>query len=106
MQSVVRHATQITITPAYCNESAYTTTALILRSLTKYLPNRIDTAYNWKHVPGLEFANRDSMNSDSIDIIIGADLFGMLVLETVFEKVPNMSLPRKILFSAGFFLDQ
>ena len=40
MQSVMRHATQITITPAYCNESAYTTIALILRSLTKYLSNR------------------------------------------------------------------
>ncbi|XP_018371806.1 PREDICTED: uncharacterized protein LOC108766801 [Trachymyrmex cornetzi] len=58
-------------------------TALILRSLTKYLPNRVDTAHNWKHVAGLELADRDPMSSDLIDIIIGADLFGMLVLDGV-----------------------
>ncbi|KYM98772.1 hypothetical protein ALC62_10500 [Cyphomyrmex costatus] len=80
MRSVVRHAAHITITPVCRDGPAYTTTALILRSLTKYLPNRVDTAYNWKHVAGLELADRDPMSSDPIDIIIGADLFGMLVL--------------------------
>ena len=71
----------------------------------KYLPNRIDIAYNWKHVTGLEFTGCDPMSSDPIDIIIGADLFGMLVLNGV-RKSSDMSLPRKILLKAGFFLDQ
>jgi len=52
------NAVQITITPAYRDESAYSTTALILRSLTKYLLNRVNTVYNWKHIAGLELANR------------------------------------------------
>jgi len=103
MQFVVRHAIQITITPAFRDGSAYTTTAFILR-LTKYLLNQVNTAYNWKRVAGFEFADNNPMNSETIDIIIGADLFGMLILN-VFERVPNMNLPRKIRHSAGFFPD-
>ena len=82
MQSVVRHAVQITITSAH-RGPAYATTAFILRSLTKYLSDRVDTAYKWKHVAELEFADCDPMSSDPIDIIIGADLFGTLVLDGV-----------------------
>ncbi|KYN39315.1 hypothetical protein ALC56_06302, partial [Trachymyrmex septentrionalis] len=50
--------------------------------LTKYLPDRVDTAYKWKQVAGFELADRDSMSSDPIDII-GADLFGIFVLDGV-----------------------
>ncbi|KAG5327787.1 YI31B protein, partial [Pseudoatta argentina] len=41
----------------------YTTTAFILRSLTKYLPNRVDIVYHWKNVAGLELADRMAKNS-------------------------------------------
>jgi len=55
MQSVVRYVVQITITPASRDGPAYYDRVhlFILRSLTKYLLNRVDTAYNWKHVAGL-----------------------------------------------------
>jgi len=88
MQSV-HHAVQITITPAYRNGFAYWTIALILRLLIKYLLDRINIVYNWKHIAGLKFTDSDSMNSDSIDIIIGADLFGMLVLNDVRKDSEN-----------------
>ena len=73
--AVLRHTAQITIIPAYRDRPAYTTTAFILRSLMKYLSNQINTMNNWKHVTGLELANRDPMSSGPIDIIIGTDLF-------------------------------
>ncbi|XP_029166951.1 uncharacterized protein LOC114937603 [Nylanderia fulva] len=83
MQSVVRHAAHLTITPANRDELAYSTTALILRSLTKYVPNRISTTGTWNHVDGLQLADSDPMSTDPIDMIIGADLYGMLVLDGV-----------------------
>ncbi|KYN02013.1 hypothetical protein ALC62_07192, partial [Cyphomyrmex costatus] len=89
MQSVARHAAQITITPASSEGPAYTTTALILRSLTKYMPSRVRSAYNWKHLTGLQLADRDPMSSEPIDVIIGADLVGMLVLEGVRQGNEN-----------------
>jgi len=61
MQSIVR---QTTITLAYRDGLAYSTIAFILRSLTKYLPNRVNTVYNWKHIAGLELADNDSMSSN------------------------------------------
>ncbi|XP_032689796.1 uncharacterized protein LOC116853053 [Odontomachus brunneus] len=73
----------MTITPACRDGSAYITAAFILPSLTKYLLNRVEIAYNWKHVAELELADHDPMSSDPIDIIIGADLFGKLVLDGV-----------------------
>jgi len=39
--------------------------------------------YKWKHVAGLELADRDPMSSDSIDIIIGTDLFGTPIFDGV-----------------------
>ncbi|XP_018392969.1 PREDICTED: uncharacterized protein LOC108772023, partial [Cyphomyrmex costatus] len=89
MQSVARHAAQITITPASSEGPAYTTTALILRSLTKYMPSRVRSDYNWKHLTGLQLADRDLMSSEPIDVIIGADLVGMLVLEGVRQGNEN-----------------
>jgi len=100
MQSVVRHAIQITITPASRDgqyDRVYTSI------INEIFTNRVNTAYNWKHVAGLELADRNPISSNPINIIMGANLFGMLVLN---EKVPNMSLSCKIRYSAGFFLDQ
>ncbi|XP_011687752.1 PREDICTED: uncharacterized protein LOC105449960 [Wasmannia auropunctata] len=82
-QSIVRSAAQITITPVSREGPAYSTTALILRSLTKYIPSRMNTACTWKHVAGLKLADSEPMSSDPIDLIIGADLFGLLVLDGV-----------------------
>ncbi|KYM85827.1 hypothetical protein ALC53_04412 [Atta colombica] len=49
----------------------------------KYLLYQVNTAYNWKHVAGLELADSNPMSSKPIDIIIGANLFGMLILNGV-----------------------
>jgi len=47
--------------------------------------------YNWKHIDGLKLADSDPMSSDSIDIIIGANLFGKLVLNDVQQGSENES---------------
>lgn len=89
MQSVVRHSAVITITPAHCDEPSFSTTALILRSLTKYLPSKVKTSPTWGHITGLTLADHDPMNTDPIEVIIGADLFGMLVLDGVRKGSEN-----------------
>jgi len=68
--------------------------SLIHRSLCKYFleskkPNRIYSAHNWKHV-WFELSDSNTMSWDSIDIIIGVNLFGMLVINDVcFEDSEN-----------------
>ncbi|KYM96858.1 PREDICTED: uncharacterized protein LOC108778993 [Cyphomyrmex costatus] len=79
-QTSVRHAAHLTITPSNADAPVYTTTALILKSLTRYLPNRLDIQMQWSHLNGLSIADPDPAGSDPIEIIIGADLFGSFIL--------------------------
>ncbi|XP_029172121.1 uncharacterized protein LOC114941332 [Nylanderia fulva] len=82
-QTNVRHAVHLTITPSNADTPVYRTTALILKSLTRYLPNRLDIPEQWPHLNGLSLADPDPAGSDPIEIIIGADLFGSLILDGV-----------------------
>ncbi|XP_077280836.1 uncharacterized protein LOC143907758 [Temnothorax americanus] len=91
----IRHAAQITITLAFSDGPAYSSTALILRSLTKYVPSRTKTTYQWHHVAGLQLADDSLMSSDPIDLIIDADLFGLLVLEGVRKGSVNEPTAQK-----------
>lgn len=82
-QSVVRHTAHVTITPASSDGPAYSTNALLLKSLTRYSPSRLTTNSRWNHIAGLELADSKPMSNDPIDIIIGADLFSLIILEGV-----------------------
>ncbi|XP_046145641.1 uncharacterized protein LOC123988926 [Osmia bicornis bicornis] len=83
IQSWANHTARITITPLVRTEPVYSTTAIILKTLTQYTPKRHSSVTNWNHIAGLELADTDPMSSDPIDIVIGADLFGQLLLDGV-----------------------
>lgn len=82
----MRRAAQITVTPASCNGPAYSITALILRSLIKY---RIESILPVIGSILLELTDSELMSP--IDVIIGADLFGMLVIDSVRKGSENES---------------
>ncbi|XP_024887554.1 uncharacterized protein LOC112464651 [Temnothorax curvispinosus] len=88
-KSIIRHAVTITLTPTSCDGPAYSTTALIMKSLTRYKPSRVNSMRSWKHITGLKLADSEPMNLDPIDLIIGADLFGFLLLEGVRKGAEN-----------------
>ncbi|XP_011858859.1 PREDICTED: uncharacterized protein LOC105556383 [Vollenhovia emeryi] len=88
-QTSVRHAANLTITPSNADAPVYSTPALILRSLTQYSPNRLDIQTQWPHLTGLTLADPDPAGSDSIEIIIGADLFGSLILDGLRKGAAN-----------------
>lgn len=75
-QSYARHTACIRVNPADWAEPAYSTTAIVLHSLTRYAPQCIFRTKNWPHVADLTLADSDPMSAESIDIIIGADLYG------------------------------
>jgi len=50
---------------------------------------QVNTVYNWKYIAELKLAVSDPMSSDSIDVIIDADLFGMLILNDVRHDSEN-----------------
>ncbi|XP_071581069.1 uncharacterized protein [Temnothorax nylanderi] len=82
-QSLLHSAAHICVTASFGDKPAFSTTAYIVTSLSKYAPNRVQSTSQWAHISDLTLADRNPMSSDPIDVIIGADLYGMLILDGV-----------------------
>ncbi|XP_024890319.1 uncharacterized protein LOC112466458 [Temnothorax curvispinosus] len=76
-----RSAATITISPRDRTAPAFSTTALILKSLTSYIPPRVETELTLSHLADLPWADSDPMSTDPIQILVGADLYGELILD-------------------------
>ncbi|XP_076291883.1 uncharacterized protein LOC143214555 [Lasioglossum baleicum] len=76
-----RHAATINIKSKRGTGSTLSTTALILPSLTRYVPGRSHQTVSWHNTRDLDLADENPTSSDPIDIIIGADLYGSILLD-------------------------
>lgn len=70
-----RYAANITISARNSSGPSLPVTALVLQSLTNYIPHRVDNLTNLDYLRSLILADRDFMGSNPIDIIIGAYLY-------------------------------
>ncbi|XP_024877831.1 uncharacterized protein LOC112458438, partial [Temnothorax curvispinosus] len=78
-----RYTAEIQISPIGQTSLAFKTTASVMTSLTKYTPSPVTSPVQWSHVADLALADPDPTNSDPIDILIGADLYGDLLLDGI-----------------------
>ncbi|XP_024877299.1 uncharacterized protein LOC112458094 [Temnothorax curvispinosus] len=78
-----RYAAEIQISPIGQTSLAFKTTASVMTNLTKYTPSPVTSPVQWSHVADLALADADPTNSDPIDILIGADLYGDLLLDGI-----------------------
>nr|XP_012219380.1 PREDICTED: uncharacterized protein LOC105670437 [Linepithema humile] len=78
-----RHTAQILISPRNALTPVFSTTALILKTLTAYSPPR--AAQNSVSIPfkNLTLADDNPFSSHPIDILIGADLYGETLLDGI-----------------------
>ena len=81
--AAVRHAASLTISPASSDQPSFTTTALIIPSLTSYAPKPIFDQSALSHLSHLKWADSDPTSSDPIHLIIGADLYSEIILDGV-----------------------
>ncbi|XP_070526029.1 uncharacterized protein [Cardiocondyla obscurior] len=79
----VRQAITIAVSPLQSESPSIPATALILRSLTHYAPRRVTLLHEISHLSNLSWANPDPMSSDPIHVILGADVYGDLILDGV-----------------------
>ncbi|XP_046145385.1 uncharacterized protein LOC123988677 [Osmia bicornis bicornis] len=96
------HSVHVTFSHAEASQPVFSTTAIVLKSLTNYSPQRIDSSGHWAHIAHLNLADNDPMSSDPIDLLIGADLYGSLVLEGVRKGFANQPIAQKT--SLGWIL--
>ncbi|XP_024876474.1 uncharacterized protein LOC112457561, partial [Temnothorax curvispinosus] len=76
-----QHAAQVNLSPRNKQTPAFSTHALILKSLTSYAPKRMTTEHTLDHLADLPWADHDPMSADPINIIVGADLYGVLMID-------------------------
>ncbi|XP_076301460.1 uncharacterized protein LOC143219342 [Lasioglossum baleicum] len=71
-----------TFTVASCQTDAvYSFTAYVLSSLSNYLPIRVNTNPQLSHIRDLALADENPFSADPIELIIGADHYGLLLLD-------------------------
>ncbi|CAK9799761.1 hypothetical protein ANTQUA_LOCUS2218 [Anthophora quadrimaculata] len=80
-----RHAAQIVVSHRASTSPSFSTVALILKSLTAYTPKPYPDVASFAHLSDLEWADTDPAASTQIDILIGADLYGDIILEGVLK---------------------
>ncbi|XP_011858833.1 PREDICTED: uncharacterized protein LOC105556359 [Vollenhovia emeryi] len=94
----VRHAADISISPRDAVAPLLSTTALILDSLTSYAPKRRSDFSNLSHISNLVWADTDPTSSDPIHILIGADLYGDIILDGVKKGRPGKPIAQNSIF--------
>ncbi|XP_024874739.1 uncharacterized protein LOC112456441 [Temnothorax curvispinosus] len=76
--------------------------ALVLKSLKTYVPHRVPDITNKSYIRELTLADSDPTSAAPIDIIIGADLYGAILLPEVRSRAPNEPVAQNSIF--GWFL--
>lgn len=78
-----RYAANIQILARDRSGPTFSTLAFIMTSLTKYAPRRSSLSNQWSHLSELTFADDDPTGSGTIDLLIGADLYGSIILDEI-----------------------
>lgn len=73
----------------------FSTDALVLDSLTSYAPHMQSQSQLWPHVEGLSLADDHPANSEPVQILIGADLYGSLLLDGLVRGKSNEPVAQK-----------
>ncbi|XP_070527375.1 uncharacterized protein [Cardiocondyla obscurior] len=94
----VRQATTIAVSPLQSDSPSFTVTALILRSLTHYAPRRVTSLSEISHLSDLSWADPDPLSSDPIHVILGADLYGDLILDGVRHGLSGQPVAQRSVF--------
>lgn len=75
-----RHSVQIKVAARDGKGPSHSVSALVLRTLTTYVPPPSFHLNSLPHLRGLNLADNNPTSTDSIDILIGADLYGCILL--------------------------
>ncbi|XP_046141752.1 uncharacterized protein LOC123987798 [Osmia bicornis bicornis] len=83
--------TSTTLQIVSCKRSrpAYSTTALIVTNLSNYLPPRVSGNFNLQHLRGLDLADDNPFSSDPIEMIVGADIYGLILQQGLKKGAAN-----------------
>ncbi|XP_046608808.1 uncharacterized protein LOC124299585 [Neodiprion virginianus] len=92
-----RGAATVTLSSIYDSTSTFKVTAFVLNVLTPTLPS-FTTSIQWEHLQGLLLADPDFLRPGLIDVIIGADSYGLLVEPEIIKGRATEPIAQRTLF--------
>lgn len=77
--NTIRSSTSFNIEPCHGRGPVIPATAMVLQKITSYVPKRIPQLEEYEHLNNLEFADPVPYENHSIEILLGADLYGTIL---------------------------
>ncbi|XP_032690349.1 uncharacterized protein LOC116853391 [Odontomachus brunneus] len=93
-----RFAARISLSPLSSGNPSITTNALILNTLTSYSPKRAEGVASLRHLEGVVWADPDPTSLEPIHLIIGAELYGEVMLEGLRKGNPGQPIAQNSIF--------
>ncbi|XP_071581131.1 uncharacterized protein [Temnothorax nylanderi] len=100
--ATARSAAKVHVSARDGTGPAPSVSALVLKSLTTYIPQRVPDITQLPYIRELTLADNDPTSAAPIDVIIGADLYGAILLPEVRNRAPHEPVAQKSIF--GWFL--
>lgn len=94
----VRQAVQIKVSSINSDTRPLVTTALILPSLTSYAPKLTSEISTFAHLSNLQLADSNPMSSSPIQVLIGADIYGSIIRESIKRGSPDQPIAQNSIF--------
>ncbi|XP_018313282.1 uncharacterized protein [Mycetomoellerius zeteki] len=84
-----RGVISMSISPHFVSDFRCNVSAHILTSLTSALPSLFIDKDSWPHLEGLQLADSQFYRPGSIDLILGADVYGLIKAEGIIKGSPD-----------------
>ncbi|XP_070170447.1 uncharacterized protein [Polyergus mexicanus] len=73
-------------------------TAYILKNLTTSLSSIATTEHSWPHLHGLQLADPDFLTLGTIDLILGADSYGLFIQPDIIKRSEEEPIAQRTIF--------
>lgn len=94
----VTSAASIGISPVKSSSPLLHTHAIILKKLCNYTPRAESSLSQWPHLKNLPLADSNPFSDEPISVIIGADLYGLIILEGLIKGEPDQPIAQNTVF--------
>ncbi|XP_067214187.1 uncharacterized protein [Linepithema humile] len=95
---VVQYNTKLTLKSCSSQEGSVVVTALILPNLTSYHPTNFVNKNDYAHLQDLHLADSNPSSRERIDVLIGADIYGLILLNGLRKGTKDAPVAQRTIF--------
>ncbi|XP_076301463.1 uncharacterized protein LOC143219345 [Lasioglossum baleicum] len=94
----LRHTVRLHVAPRNSAAPSVVTTALVIKSLSTYMPKRISNSRALEHLSHLSWADDDPSSSAEIHLLLGADVYPSIILDDLRKGSAGQPMAQNTIF--------